>query len=64
MDRLRWLGVFPLMGILALLLVGPGISAARAPLAAASSCVRCHTDRTLLERLVQPLPPAPAEGEG
>ncbi|MDI6773397.1 MAG: hypothetical protein QME77_12555 [bacterium] len=31
---------------------------------AQSGCVACHTSRALLEPLVPPLPPPPAEGEG
>ncbi len=64
MDRLRWLGIIPVAGMLALLLLGPGLSAARAPVLPSSSCVSCHTSRALLEPLVRPLPPLPAEGEG
>lgn len=31
---------------------------------AQSGCVACHTSRALLEPLVPPVPPLPAEGEG
>lgn len=42
-----------------------GVAAPPAPSAPArSGCVTCHTDRAMLEPLVRPLPPAPAEGEG
>jgi mono/diheme cytochrome c family protein len=64
MSPWRWLGLIPLAGIVALLLLGPGLSAARSPAAAPSSCVTCHTDRATLAPLVRPLPPPPAEGEG
>jgi len=60
----RALALLAASGILVLLLFGPPLSSARAPAAPESSCVTCHTSRAMLEPLVKPLPPAPAEGEG
>jgi hypothetical protein len=66
MSRLRRVGT--LAGLLAavLLLVLPlGLATPPAPSGPArSGCIACHTERAMLEPLVQPFPALPAEGEG
>jgi mono/diheme cytochrome c family protein len=75
MRSVRWWGLPAVAAVVALPLIGsaltfshPSTPAPTSPpaqvAAAQSSCVACHTSRAALERLVPPLPPPPAEGEG
>jgi hypothetical protein len=59
-------GTLAAAATLAILLVVPlGVATPPAPSAPVrSGCVACHTDRVMLEPLVQPFPETPAEGEG
>lgn len=65
-SSMRRAGSFVFLAALVAMLVLPlGIGAPPAPSGPAQSgCVACHTSRAMLEPLVPPLPPPPAEGEG
>ncbi|MDR7423322.1 MAG: hypothetical protein QN159_12765 [Armatimonadota bacterium] len=64
----RWTRGATLAGLMALVvfLVLPlGLATPPAPCAPVrSGCIACHTERSMLEPLVRPLPALPAEGEG
>lgn len=75
MRGARWWVLPAVAAIGALPLIGPALTSSHPPTpaptsppaqvaAAQSSCVACHTSRAALARLVPPLPPPPAEGEG
>lgn len=66
MSRVRCAGVLTgLFGAVVVLAFSLGLAAPPAPCGPArSGCIACHTDRALLEPLVQPFPELPAEGEG
>lgn len=54
-----------LVAVILLIALPLGLATPPAPSGPAQSgCVACHTSKALLEPLVRPLPPAPAEGEG
>lgn len=66
MSRVRRAGVLTaLFGAVVVLAFSLGLAAPPAPCAPArSGCIACHTERSMLEPLVQPFPQLPAEGEG
>ena len=58
-------GIAVLGAVILLIALPLGFATPPAPSGPAQSgCVACHTNRALLEPLVPPLPPPPAEGEG
>ncbi|MDR7518731.1 MAG: hypothetical protein QN131_15025 [Armatimonadota bacterium] len=61
--RISWLS--PLAALVVTVVLPLGAATPPAPSGPArNGCVACHTDRAVLEPLVPPLPPPPAEGEG
>jgi mono/diheme cytochrome c family protein len=64
--RTRRIGtVVGLLAAVVALALPLGLGTPPAPSAPAQDgCVACHTSKALLEPLVPPLPPPPADGEG
>lgn len=65
-SRIRRAGLLTaLFGAVVFLAFSLGLAAPPAPCGPArSGCIACHTERSMLEPLVQPFPVLPAEGEG